>query len=332
MRTSIKDIADSLKLSKATISCILSGQGESKGFSEATIKRVKEYADSVNYRPNLLARSLSLGTTNTIGLIIPFIGDTFYAQMVQAIETEAIKNKYVLIVCSSEGDEEKEYELIKMLRSKQVDGIIIAPAKTSKHGIDLLVKENFPFVLIDRFFPGLASNYVIVNNFQASYKLVHHLIQKGSKKIALLTTDVHLYVMQQRIEGFHQALSDAGLTEDTHLNVLIDRKNYQIDTAKKLDCLFEVVPDIDGFFFSTHYLAMEALRYFTYKKIDYHTRFNLGCFHETAGLEVLSPEMSISRMPISDMGAQSVNILLENIANKDIPYQEMILENIFLPR
>ena len=112
MNASIKDIAQALNLSKATVSWILSDQGETKGFSQATIKRVKEYADSVNYRPNLLARSLSLGTSNTIGLIIPFIGDTFYAQLVQAIEQEAVRNKYVLMVCSSEGDGEIEFELI----------------------------------------------------------------------------------------------------------------------------------------------------------------------------------------------------------------------------
>ena len=150
MKVSIKDIAQALNLSKATVSWILSGQGPAKGFSDTTIKRVKDYAESVNYRPNLLARSLSLGTTNTIGLIIPFIGDTFYAQLVQAIESEAARNKYVLIVCSSEGDGDKEYELVKMLRSKQVDGIVIAPTKVSRKGVTdsellsraLLLAEN----------------------------------------------------------------------------------------------------------------------------------------------------------------------------------------------
>ena len=73
MKVSIKDIAQALNLSKATVSWILSGQGPAKGFSDTTIKRVKDYAESVNYRPNLLARSLSLGTTNTIGLVIHFM-------------------------------------------------------------------------------------------------------------------------------------------------------------------------------------------------------------------------------------------------------------------
>lgn len=331
MKISLKDIAQALNLSKATISWILSGQGEAKGFSEATIKRVKEYADSVNYRPNLLARSLSLGTSTTLGLIIPFIGDTFYAQLAQAIETEAVRNNYVLIVCSSEGDGNKEYKLIQMLKSKQVDGIIIAPTKVSRKGIDLLVKDSLPFVLVDRYYPNVPTNYVIVNNSQACYDLVYHLGSKGAKKIVLLTTDVHLYVMKQRIEGYRKALKDQNLSNDLSLEVFVDRQNYKIDIVDKLDYLFREVPDVDGFFFSTHYLALEAIRYFIEHKIDYLNRFLMGCFHETTALDILAPKMSISRMPILEMGVESVKMLLENIQDKDFKSKTVILENELLP-
>ncbi len=331
MKVSIKDIAQALNLSKATVSWILSGQGPAKGFSDTTIKRVKDYAESVNYRPNLLARSLSLGTTNTIGLIIPFIGDTFYAQLVQAIESEAARNKYVLIVCSSEGDGDKEYELVKMLRSKQVDGIVIAPTKVSRKGVNLLLKDSLPFVLVDRYFPNVDTNYVIVNNCQCCYDLTYHLIKKGSRKIALITTDVHLYVMKQRIGGYRKALRDLDMDNDMSLEIFVDRQNYKTDIVDKLDCLFEEVPDVDGFFFSTHYLALESIRYFISNKIDYHTRFNMGCFHETTALDILSPEMSISRMPIEQMGIQAIQILLENIRDKNFSHKGVVVNNQFIP-
>lgn len=331
MKASIKDIAQALNLSKATVSWILSGQGEAKGFSRVTIKRVQEYADSVNYRPNLLARSLSLGATNTIGLIIPFIGDTFYAQLVQAIELEAARNKYVLIVCSSEGDGDKEFELIKMLRSKQVDGIIIAPTKISTKGIDLLIKDSLPFVLVDRYYPELSVNYVIVNNYPCCYDMVSHLIKKGSSKIALLTTDIHLHVMKQRIEGYRKALTDSNLPNESSLEILVDRQNYATDIVDKLDRLFDEVKDVDGFFFSTHYLALEAIRYFVRQKIDYQARFHMGCFHETIALDILAPDMSITLMPIREMGVQVVHILLENIRNSDFTPRGVIVNNQFIP-
>ena len=331
MKVSLKDIAQALNLSKATISCILSGQGEVKGFSEATIKRVKEYADSVNYRPNQVARSLSLGTSNTLGLIIPFIGDTFYAQLAQSVETEAARNNYALFVCSSEGDGDKEYKLIQMLKSKQVDGIIVAPTKVSRKGIDLLTKDSLPFVLVDRYYPNIATNYVIVNNCQSSYDLVYHIGKKGAKKIVLLTTDVHLYVMKQRIEGYRKALRDLNLSNDLSLEVFVDRQNYKIDIADKLDYLFSELSDVDGFFFSTHYLALEAIRYFIERNIDYKNKFQMGSFHEMTSLDILAPRMSISRMPIHEMGVESVKILLENIQDKEAEYKAIVLNNELLP-
>lgn len=146
------------------------------------------------------------------------MGDTFYAQLASAIELEAARNKYALIVCSSEGDGDKEFELIRTLKAKQVDGIIIAPTKVSKKGIDLLSEETFPYVLVDRYYPNLASNYVIVNNTQSCYDVVHYLGKKGARKIALLTTDIHLYVMKQRVEGYRKALQDLGLDSDLSWN------------------------------------------------------------------------------------------------------------------
>ncbi len=331
-KVSLKDIAEALNLSKATISWILSGKGEEKGFSTATIKRVKEYADSVNYRPNLLARSLSVGTSSTIGLVIPFLADTFYAQMAQSIELEAARKKYTLIVCSSEGDGAKEYDLIKILISKQVDGIILAPTKLSENSIELLSKSHLPFVLVDRYYPELNSNYVIVNNKECSYDLVSYLGKEGSKKIAMLTTDDHLFVMRQRIEGYDAAVKDLNLDDNLALKVFVDRHDYKKDIVNKLDVLLEKNPDVDAFFFTTHYLALETIRYFTKHKIDYHNRFKMGCFHYTSGLDILAPEMCMTKMNIEKMGVEAVNILTDNIQyGSGFDFRKVELKNTFFP-
>lgn len=331
MSVSIKDIANALNLSKATVSWILSGQGKSKGFSENTIKRVKEYAESVNYRPNLVARSLSLGFSKTLGLVIPFLRDSYYAHMAYYIEKEAAKKGYSLIVCSSEGDGNKESELIYTLIAKRVDGLIIAPTKTEVKGIKYLQKLDIPFVLVDRYYQNMETNYVIVDNFGSAYELVGTLVNKGAKKIAALITDAHLFVMKQRVEGYSAALREAGVKEDFALKVFVDRQNYKVDIDEKLDCLFREVPDVDGFFFTTHYLAMAAIRYMVKHSIDYH-RFKMGVFHTMAGLDVLAPEMSATVFPIEELGAEAVNILLANIGEgKDFVLQAKVLQNTFLP-
>lgn len=330
MSVSIKDIANALNLSKATVSWILSDQGESKGFSEKTIKRVKEYAKSVNYRPNLVARSLSLGFSKTLGLVIPFLRDSYYAQMAYYIEKEAAKNGYSLIVCSSEGDGNKEYELIYTLIAKRVDGLIIAPTKTEVKGIKYLQKLDIPFVLVDRYYQNMETNYVIVDNFGSAYELVEALVNKGAEKIATLVTDAHLFVMKQRVEGYSAALREAGVKEDFALKVFVDRQNYKVDIDEKLDCLFREVPDVDSFFFTTHYLAMAAIRYMVKRGVDYH-RFKMGVFHTMAGLDVLAPEMAATVFPIEELGAEAVDILLANIREgKDFVLQAKVLQNTFL--
>ncbi len=328
MASSLKSIAEALNLSKATISWILSGQGEAKGFSASTIKLVKEYAEQIGYQPNLIARSLSKGATNTIGLIIPAIDDTFYSQMTQAVERQAQSQGYTLIVCSSEGDDKKERQLIGALRSKQVDGLIIAPAKKSQVSIRSMQKDRYPFVLIDRYFPEINTNYVIVNNAESSYQLVKRIIDAGARKIALITTDTHLLVMGKRNDGYRKAIEDAGFDNSESLCVKVERTNYKEHIASRLDELLTLNPDVDGFFFSTHYLALEAIRYFIAKEIDYQRRFHLGCFHTTIALDILAPKMVISMMPINQMGQLAVDTLVDTINQKGtLDIREAILQN-----
>ena len=247
----LKDVAKALNLSKATVSWILSGKGEEKGFSDATIKLVKESAARMGYSPNLLARSLSLGSTHTIALIIPAIGDTFYSQMAQAVEKQAHKCGYTLIISSSESNAEKERQLIRALRAQQVDGLIIAPSKGELSDIRSMMEEHYPFVFIDRYYPELETNYVIVDNEESSCGVVSSLIGAGCRRIALLTTDTHLLVMGRRIQGYRDALSAAGIEADPALCVEVNRATYVEAIVEALDALFERCPDVDGFFFTT---------------------------------------------------------------------------------
>ncbi|HIW65157.1 MAG TPA: LacI family transcriptional regulator [Candidatus Alistipes intestinipullorum] len=327
----LKDVAKALNLSKATVSWILSGKGDEKGFSEATIKLVKETAAKMGYSPNLLARSLSLGTTHTVALIIPAIGDTFYSQMAQAVEKQAHQRGYTLIISSSESNADKERRLISALRAQQVDGLIIAPSKGEDSAIRRMIKDHYPFVFIDRYYPELETNYVIVDNEGSSREIVQRLIGDGCRRIALMTTDTHLYVMSRRTNGYLAALKEAGIDVDPSLCVGLDRARYREAIVEELDALLARCPDVDGFFFSTHYLALETIRYFIKRGIDYRKRFRFACFHTTAALDILAPEMYVTLMPIEKMGTMAVDILLDNIASKeDYRPQGVVLENTIL--
>jgi LacI family transcriptional regulator len=317
MNLSIKDIANALNVSKTTVSWVLTGQGDKRKISLPTQEKILAYARQMNYQPNLLARSLTNGSSYTLGLVIPSIDDEFYAHIAREVEMEAEKYNYSLTFCSSETDPKRESRLIRMLKSKQVDGLIIAPTKHSREELDSLIEEKYPFVLIDRYLPELDTNYVILDNEGSSYNLVNRLIRDGRKKIALITSDTHLLVMNQRRDGYRKALTDACLPVLPVLYGEVKRSGYETDIIRVLDNIFTEAPDVDGFYFTTHYLAMEALRYFYRHNISVTEKFGLACLHLLPSFELLAPQMYIAEQPVREIGQQAVRILIHELEDTD---------------
>jgi LacI family transcriptional regulator len=316
LKTSLKDIAEKLQLSKTSVSWVLSGQGDAKGISRGTQERVYQCAKDLNYQPNLLARSLNTGSTCTIGLILPSISDLFYSQVAKEIEMEAEKFGYSLMICSSESEISREDRMIRMFKAKQVDGIIIAPTKHSKVEILQLINESYPFILFDRYFPELPVNSVLIDNEESSYKLVKHLVDKGCKKIAVITTNTYLTTLNLRYEGYLRALFEAGIPSSQLLYGAVEYFNYEQNIDNVLDKIFRAVPDVDGFFFTTHILALEGFRYFNEKNIDINQGYGMACIHETSAFHLLAPEMSIARMPVEGIGKNAIRLLLDEIKTK----------------
>lgn len=315
MQSSIRDIAKATNLSMTTVSWVLSGKGKEHAISDATCKRVEQCAKEMNYQPNLLARSLHVGVTNTLGLIVPSIGDQFYSSIVKFMELEAEKRGYALMVSSSENDLERESKMIDVLRAKQVDGILLAPTKFSQVKIEQMLEDKYPFVLFDRYFPELNTNYVIIDNEDSAFRLVSNLISKGYKKTAILTTNTHLYTMKQRYNGYLNAYANHAAVADNALYGKIDSNNYETSSEEVLDRIFSEVPDVDSFFFSTHVLVGYFFRYCAKRGIK--RDFGYASIHTEKIFEVLAPNMDVAMFPISTIGRESVRILLHEIKKRN---------------
>lgn len=331
MKTSLKDIAEKLHLSKTTISWVLSGQGDKKSISATTQKKIFDCAKAFNYQPNLLARSLNTGISKTIGLIIPDITNTFYSSIAHAIEINLEQNGYSLMIGSSESDIERENKMIRLFRGRQVDGLIIAPTKISKVEIQNMVDEGYPLVLFDRYFPEMKSDYVIIDNEKASYELVCKMIEKGAKKIAILTTNPYPQTINMRHDGYARAITESNLALNPDLYGEVPFIHYEEEVYKTLDHIFAKTPDVDGFFFTTHILALLAFRYFFEHKIKFNSRFQLACIHSTPELHIVAPNMFIAQMPIEDIGKNTVDILLKRIQSRNSKaHKEESKENLVL--
>ena len=183
MGASLKDIACKLNLSKTTVSWVLSGQGDKKGISAETQSRVLACARSLAYEPNLLARSLNTGVSKTIGLILPSISDTFFAHIADRIESEAEREGYSLMIAGSNSETERENALIRLFRSKKVDGIIIAPADASGCEVGRLAESGCPVVLFDRCLAKTDAGCVVIDNppFSIIAQIVRFYLKRGIK-------------------------------------------------------------------------------------------------------------------------------------------------------
>lgn len=311
---SLSDIASALGVSKATVSWVLSGKGDSRRISQATQKRVKEYAAMHNYHPNMLARSLSLGRSKTIGLLISSLSDPFYSSIAKAVVNRAESVGYTVMIATSESDCNKEASLVETFSHRKVDGIITTPTEGADW-VDDFTNAGGRLVFADRAVPGSDIPSVVVDNEQSSYRLVSHLIEKGCSKIAMFTTAHNLVNMKARQAGYVRALEDAGIPVDTRLIRDVASVYNQKMVEDELDDLLRQVPDLDGIFFTTHVLVLPTYVHFANRGIMPQGGAGWACFHSLPEFDILLPKMSIARMSIEQLGARAVDLLLESIEN-----------------
>jgi LacI family transcriptional regulator len=181
MPVRLKDIAAELGLSVVTVSKVLRKHPD---IAEKTRNRVLKRMKELNYQPNLTARSLSTGRTCTVGLVVPDLLHPFFAQIATTLSAQFRKQRYGLIISSSEEDPELEQQEIEHLLSRRVDVLVIASAQLTVESFRRIEHEKVPYVLLDRRFADLEANFVGVDDEEVGTLATEHLIQQGCKRIA----------------------------------------------------------------------------------------------------------------------------------------------------
>ncbi|MGB3006442.1 MAG: LacI family DNA-binding transcriptional regulator [Chitinophagaceae bacterium] len=213
----IQSMARTLGVSATTISRVLNGLGEQFRISKKTVELVTITAEKLNYRPNNIAKGLRLKKSSTIGLIVPDITNTWFAQLAMGIEKEARKHQYNIFLCNSDDDLKIEKKSISLLQSWMVDGIIIAPIGLEHHHLIEAKKNGTPIVLIDRIFEGVDLPYISSNDFEGALEANQYLINNGHKKIACVQGIVGTSPNTKRVNGYKQALKKNKIPFDPSL-------------------------------------------------------------------------------------------------------------------
>ncbi|UJH68508.1 LacI family DNA-binding transcriptional regulator [Allomuricauda sp. SCSIO 65647] len=313
----LKDIAHELNLSKTAVSLVLNNRGDENKISKNTQKRILEYAQKHNYQPNQMARGLSLGKSETIGLIVPNISDIFYAKIASHIEHKAKEFGYNVVFSSSNEDAQTEHELISSMLNRQVDGLIIASTQKNHNEILKLKKSNFPFVLIDRHYPDIETNYVIVDNFGGSKQMTQHLVDQGRTAIGLISIKSELDAMLQRKLGYQVAITDNGMIPDSKTIKELNFFDYQTEMKKAIKAMVTGAKSVDAIVFTTHYLAASGLRELRSLGIDVPKEVAIISFDELGAFDLVDPPISASRQPVKDIGNTAVEILVNQMEDKN---------------
>jgi LacI family transcriptional regulator len=251
-KITLKQIARELDVSISTVSKSLRNSLE---IGEETRLKVQAFAKFYHYKPNNIALSLKNRKTKTIGIIIPEIVHYFFSTVINGIEQIANENGYSVIICLSDDSFDKEVLNMEMLANGSIDGFIMSLSKETQqkgdfHHISEVISQGMLVVMFDRVTNDILCDKVIINDELAAYEAVQSLIDKGRKKIALVTTVDYVSVGKFRTDGYTKALRDNGLPFDENLIIKIENvDNCEVTIAKLLeDKAFDAVFAVNELF------------------------------------------------------------------------------------
>ena len=327
---SIKDISESLKVSKTLVSLVLNNKGEQYGISPITQQKVKDKAKELNYSPNQMAQGLRLGKSKSIGLIVPDISNPFYSRIARYIGDLVDKNGYNLTIYNTDEDIDKEKRLIQNLLERNVDGLILASTSMNNEELRELSKNNIPYVLIDRHVEGFETNYVGVNNYQGAVEAVEHLINKGLKRIAFVSVGPDFVSsLEDRKRAYIDTLKNSHVAYDKDIDIIVSYTNIVEELNNKLEAVFSSSDKPEALFIANNKLAIESLIILKKLGVSIPKDLSIVSFDDVPMFDILPFPVSTVAQPIQEICTEAIKIIFNEI--KDSTNQNNKKKQLILP-
>jgi LacI family transcriptional regulator len=306
----IYDIAEKAQVSVATVSRLLN---KPEIVSSRTADKIFQIMEELNYQPNQIARSLTKQRTNTIGVIISNVKNTFINSWYRFIEEYAETHDFNLLLCNTDQEPAREMKYIKLFQSQRVDGIIIAPC--AKKSVEYLIKSNIPFILFNRVYKGIKTNFVTTDHYQGAYDITEYLIKLGHKRIAVLKGPGAMYFDIQRYFGFEDAMKKHELKIDKDLVM-----NCEFNELKALNGTEELLGRKDkptAIFSFNSFMTLGAIRAIQNKNLSIPKDISLVCYDEIPGYTIFQPKITHVLQPIEQLGTNTIGVLINMIRNQN---------------
>jgi len=306
----IRDVAALAEVSTATVSNVLSG---SRYVGPERRSRVKDAIDELGYRPNEIAASLRSQRTRIIGIVVPDIVNAFFSSFVQQIEELAAGSGYQIILVSTNEDAEQERERMHALLSRRVDGLIVIPVGDAFETQADIRSEGVGIVVVDRGCQLTEFDTIAADNVSAALEGTRHLIGLGHTDIAMVVSIPTLDNIKDRIDGYRQALAEAGLQD--HAQIVVGGMTVESSRAAVAHCLDR--PDRpSALFAATNVIALGAIHAIRDLDLDFPREISLLGFDDFEWMTVLKPYISTIQQPTEEMAAHAWRLLTDRLARK----------------
>ncbi len=280
--------------------------------SEKTADRVKKMAAEMHYYPNDIARSLSTGTTMSIGVIITDISNEFFGNLTFHIQEQAKKYGYMVITTNTNERLDEFENAVTTLMNKQVDGIILVPVAGGQEIVERVIRKQVPVVQVDRSFPGIDASSIVIDNYKVSKKAIELLVHKGCRKIASIGYDMNVNALIDRRNGYIDALKRYELLDRTLIKN-IDYENQEKQIEQAVIDLKNNSEKVEALFFCSKRVFTTGMNYIHREGVKIPDDMEVLCFDKIDAFSIIDYPIHYIEQPIQEMGEKAVDILMEQI-------------------
>lgn len=303
----IKDVARTANVSTATVSRILNGQ---TGYTEETRNRVLETIARLGYKRNALASGLVSKRTHTLGVLLPSVTSRFASELLAGVEGEASTRNYSAIICNTDRNGRRTEEYLRVLAEKQVDGLVFTSEFLTDEYEHLVEEMRVPMVLVATMSRRYPIPYVRVDDRHASYSAGKYLADRGHRRIGMVGgTKSDPVAGEPRVEGFRQALADAG-TELPDACITYGDFHFESGRVAALE-LLRRPQELTAVFAASDEMALGVISAAWELGLRVPDDLSIIGYDDTKDALMAIPPLTTVHQPIAEMGATAVRLLLE---------------------
>jgi LacI family transcriptional regulator len=304
----VADVAKRAGVSVSTAARVLSGTGYA---AEDTRRLVHDAARDLGYVPNQIARSLRTRQTQTIGLLVGDVENSFYSVIAKHVEAEAKDAGYRVVLCNSDDDPKVEREYLKLLEGMRVDALIVTPTSKNRKALASLMAQDIVIVQVDRRVDGLQADAVIVDNEAGAFAATDRMIRAGHTRIGILTGDIDMPTASQRLAGYERALGEHGIAVSSSL--ITSGSFHREHAIEDATDLIRARPAPTAILAANNILAEATLIALDQQHLRVPRDVSLVAFDDVQWMSMIDPPITTVRQPVADMARSAAELALRRL-------------------